>query len=126
MEVRRLSDDYDVIAPDGSEVRLLALGSSGSMAHFTLGAGEISAAKRHEMVEELWFFIHGRGQMCIGDEVVDVFTGISIRIPPQTRFQFRSSGPGPLSAVAVTMPPWPEDRVEAVDAPAYWSTDSQS
>lgn len=120
MEIRHLNDDYDVVAPDGSEVRLLALGQSGSMAHFRLPAGEVSVAKQHLTVEELWFFVEGRGQMCIGDEVADVSPGVSLRIPPGTRFQFRSDGPGPLAAVAVTMPPWPTDREEAVDAPAYW------
>ena len=30
-----------------------------------------------------------------------------LTIPLGTHFQFRSLGPGPLAAVAVTMPPWP-------------------
>ena len=57
--------------------------------------------------------------MCIGDEVCDVGPGVSILIPPQTRFQFRSLE-GTLEAVAVTMPPWPGED-EAMDAVAHWT-----
>jgi mannose-6-phosphate isomerase-like protein (cupin superfamily) len=75
--------------------------------------------KRHRSVEELWFFIDGRGQMCIGDEAADVEAGTSVRIPPETRFQFRTVGNQPLEAVAVTMPPWPGPD-EALDADPWW------
>ena len=51
-------------------------------------------------------------------EVVPVEPGVCISIPLGTRFQFRSLGPGALSAVAVTMPPWPgEGEALPVDGP---------
>lgn len=107
-----------VLAPDGSEVRILATSTRGSMAHFSLAEGDISLAKAHRSIEELWYFIAGRGEMVIGDEVCEVGPGVSIAIPPQTRFQFRSIH-GTLEAVAVTIPPWPGDD-EAVDATPFW------
>ena len=61
----------------------------------------------------------GAGQMVVGNEVIDVEPGVSIHIPVATRFQFRCSSDDPLEAVAVTMPPWPDDD-EAVKAPTYW------
>lgn len=118
MERVRLPDDMTVLAPDGSEVRVLARSSRGSMANFRLAEGQTSIAKQHRTIEELWYFIGGEGEMCIGDDVCDVRAGISIMIPPQTRFQFRCLA-GTLEAVAVTMPPWPGED-EALDADPYW------
>ena len=51
----------DAIAPDGSEVRILASTSRGSMAEFTLPTGRISIAVAHHTVEEVWFFTQGQG-----------------------------------------------------------------
>lgn len=109
----------DAIAPDGSEVRLLARGVNGSMAHFRLAAHNVSKAIEHRQVEELWCFTAGEGEMCVGDEVHTVNPGASLTIPPRTRFQFRSTGDGPLEAIGVTMPPWPGDS-EAEPADPYW------
>ena len=89
------------------------------MAHFRLLPSETSASKVHRGVEELWFFVSGTGQMAIGDDIAEVAPGISVRIPPRTRFQFRNTGKDPLDAVAVTMPPWPGDD-EALDAEPFW------
>lgn len=113
----------DVTAPDGSDVRVLVRSERGSMAHFELAPGQTSQAVQHREVEELWFVISGAGQMWLGGVAPVVLTlevGVSLRIPPGTPFQFRSAGPGPLAAVAVTMPPWPLDREEAVAAEGPW------
>jgi mannose-6-phosphate isomerase-like protein (cupin superfamily) len=108
---RRLAATPDVMAPDGSEVRLLSTSPRGSMAHFRLPPGGVSKAVRHRSVEELWFFTAGSGQMwrrdASGEEVLDVEAGMSIDIPVGTSFQFRAASDAPLEAVAVTMPPWP-------------------
>jgi mannose-6-phosphate isomerase-like protein (cupin superfamily) len=55
------------------------------------------------------------------EEVTPVQAGVSIAIPVGTHFQFRALGEAPLSAVGVTMPPWPgEDEAVFVSGP--WST----
>jgi mannose-6-phosphate isomerase-like protein (cupin superfamily) len=120
MEFTRLPEQHDDIAPDGSEVRLLVTGEQGGMAHFRLEPHETSDAKQHRNVEELWYFVAGEGEMCIGNDVMIVYTGVSVRIPPRTRFQFRSTSAEPLEIIAVTMPPWP-GADEAQDAEAWWS-----
>ena len=120
----RLPAAPDVTAPDGSDVRVLVRGERGSMAHFELPAGQTSQAVRHRHVEELWFVMSGHGEMWLGGDapvVVALEAGVSLRIPPGTPFQFRSAGSGPLAAVAVTMPPWPLDREEAVAAEGPWT-----
>ncbi len=120
---RRIAEAPDVVAPDGSEVRLLAASERGSMAHFRLPAGATSKAVRHRSVEELWFFTGGKGLMWrkLGEEegTVAVAAGISISIPAGTAFQFRAAGAVPLDAVAVTMPPWP-GMDEAEPAEGIW------
>ncbi len=120
-ETKVLPDLPDVTAPDGSDVRLLVTSGSGSMAHFSLAPGAISAAVCHRTVEELWFITAGDGQMWRSaqgvEEIVDLAPGISLSIPVGTSFQFRA-GRTPLEAVAVTMPPWPDmDEAFAVDGP---------
>lgn len=124
IQTQRLPDLPDALAPDGSAVRLLLRLDGGSMAHFELAAGQTSLAVAHRTVEELWFFLGGRGEMWrkLDDQesVVAVEAGVSISIPCGTHFQFRAfAGYPPLAAIAVTMPPWPGES-EAYSVTGYW------
>lgn len=120
---RPLGEKPDAIAPDGSEVRLLVALARGSMAHFRLAPGGVSRAVRHASVEELWYFVAGRGRMWrrdeTGESVVEVRPGMSLDIPVGTAFQFRADGEEPLEAVGVTMPPWP-GADEAIFVDGAW------
>jgi mannose-6-phosphate isomerase-like protein (cupin superfamily) len=122
-----LGSKHDDIAPDGSEVRLLPRMTLGSMAHFALGPRHVSRAVAHERIEEIWYFIRGRGRMwrrsseevVDPEEIVDVFPGVSITIPTGTHFQFRNDGDEALEAIGVTMPPWPGADV-SFDVKGTW------
>jgi mannose-6-phosphate isomerase-like protein (cupin superfamily) len=107
----QISKDADAIAPDGSEVRMLAATARGSMAQFTLPVGKISIAVAHRTVEEVWFFTSGQGRLWrkneLAEEIVQIHSGLSISIPVGTHFQFRNDGNEPLTAIGTTMPPWP-------------------
>jgi mannose-6-phosphate isomerase-like protein (cupin superfamily) len=122
-ETTRLPARADARAPDGAEVRILLRLAGGSVAHFELGAGRVSRAVTHRTVDEIWYVIGGRGEMWRhqGDResVVALETGVCVTIPLGTHFQFRSLGPDPLAAVAVTMPPWPGPD-EAILVPGAW------
>jgi mannose-6-phosphate isomerase-like protein (cupin superfamily) len=113
----------DAIAPDGSEVRFLAATSRGSMAHFKLPPGGVSQAVTHRTVEEVWYFISGRGRMWRKhgetETITEVQTGISISILVGTHFQFRCDGDKPLEAIGTTMPPWP-GMDEAILVQGVW------
>jgi len=64
-ETKRLPLTPDVVAPDGSDVRVLARTERGSMAHFELAPGRASAAIRHRTVDEIWFVLSGRGEIMV-------------------------------------------------------------
>lgn len=110
-DTQRISPAPDVIAPDGSEVRVLCGLSRGGLAVFSLPPQRVSKAVAHHTVEEVWYFVSGRGRMWRRfeehQEVVEVGPGVSLTIPTGTHFQFRCDSLDPLVAVGVTMPPWP-------------------
>jgi mannose-6-phosphate isomerase-like protein (cupin superfamily) len=121
---RRLPRARDVVAPDGSDVRVLLGLRDGGLAHFELAAGQTSIPVAHRTVDEIWFFVSGRGEMWRKqtgrEELVSVEPGICVTIPRGTRFQFRSTGDEALAAVAVTMPPWPGEG-EAFEVDGTWT-----
>ena len=112
-----------VVAPDGSDVRVLLGLSGGSLAQFELPPGRTSRAVVHRTVEEIWYVLDGRGEMWRqqGDrhETVRLEAGVCVTIPVGTRFQFRSAADAPLAAVAITMPRW-RGEGEAVPVPGPW------
>ena len=122
-QTRERAEAPDVMAPDGSEVRLLAQCSRGSMAQFTLPPGAVSKAVAHRSVEEVWFVIRGTGRMWLKlageEETISLRPGVSLAIPVAAHFQFRNDGTEPLDCVGVTMPPWP-GMDEAFEVEGVW------
>src|SRR5215510_15175834 len=120
---KQLSAGRDVIAPDGSDVRVLLGLTGGGMAHFVLAPGHTSTAVAHRTVEEIWYVLSGQGEMwrrqADREEVVTMEPGVCLTIPLGTHFQFRSLGTEALAAVGVTMPPWPGDG-EAIVVLGKW------
>jgi mannose-6-phosphate isomerase-like protein (cupin superfamily) len=115
-----------VVAPDGSDVRVLLRLGAASMAHFSLAPRSISKAVRHRTVEEIWYVVGGRGRMWRRQDgrsgIVDLVPGTCLTIPLAVDFQFRSDGSGPLEIVGITMPPWPgHDEAILVEGCPDWS-----
>ena len=122
-ETKVLRTTYDYLAPDGSEIRLLAKVLAGGFCHCTLPADKISSAVKHKTVEEIWYFISGEGEMW-QKEVNDgkpfiVKKGDSVNIPVGNSFQFRNSGKEPLCILIATLPNWPGAE-EAVPVEGCW------
>ena len=119
----RLASAPDLIAPDGSDVRVLLEAPRGGLAQFALGPGETSVPVRHRTVEEIWYVVSGSGQMWRHlddhEETVDLEPGVCLTIPTGADFQFRSLGSDPLSVIGVTMPPWPGEG-EAIHSQGPW------
>ena len=122
-QTMQLPGTPDVVAPDGSDVRVLLRLGRGSMAHFELGTGQVSRPVAHRFVDEIWYVLHGHGQMwrrqAGREETADLRAGTCVSIPAGTHFQFRADSGGPLAAVGVTMPPWPGED-EAYEVPGAW------
>ena len=119
----QIGADVDVIAPDGSEIRLLAQTARASVVHCTLPPGSVSKAVRHRTIEEIWYFLSGDGEVWRAmdgeTQCTTVRAGTALTIPTGAHFQFRSTGDVPLQFVIATMPPWPGED-EAVRVPDYW------
>ena len=110
----------DATAPDGSEIRLLVderhMARGASMVEVVLPAGQVSRPVYHQTVEEIWYFLEGRGQ--VWRSPVDpedssnivaqpVGAGDALVIPTGWRFQFSADISGDLRFLCVTLPPWP-------------------
>lgn len=112
-------------APDGSEVRVLKAAGRGGMAHFRFPPGQTSPGVRHRTVDELWYFIGGRGRMWTSNEPSQagfvVEPGVCVHIAVGTAFQVKAADGAPLEAIGVTMPPWPgEGEAEIVRDGMPW------
>jgi len=121
----RLPKDYNYLAPDSSEIRLLPEANGGGLCHCTLPPGKVSQAMYYKTVEEIWYFISGQGQVWrkLGDKeaIIDVESSICLTIPTGTHFQFCNTGNSPLCFIITTMPKWPGAQ-EAVPTDGYWSS----
>ena len=122
-EARTPSDEPDAIAPDGLEVRLLMELEGASMASVTVPPHGVGKAAMHRTVDEMWHFISGEGEIWLADaeraDVISARPGTSVSLPLGTRFQARNLGAQPLTAVVVTVPPWPGAH-EAVVVEGAW------
>jgi mannose-6-phosphate isomerase-like protein (cupin superfamily) len=122
-EVSIVSDVIDEIAPDTSEIRLLSKMKGGSVCHCTLPVGRTSIPVKHRRIEEIWYILGGEGEIWRSNQIMEMITaissGMSLTIPPETSFQFRSTGTEPLTILIVTMPPWPGPE-EAVQVNGIW------
>lgn len=106
----------DAIAPDGSEIYLRVTDAQrASMVEVRLPAGTISLPVRHRSVEEIWYFLAGRGRVWLqppGEAGRDreVEPGSVVVIRTGWAFQFAARPDGDLRFLCYTSPPWPGDE----------------
>ena len=114
--IGRAATAPDALAPDGSEIRLLADARQGatraSLCEVRLAPGAISRPVAHRTVEEIWYVASGHGDVwrCAPGSVADpvhVGAGDTIVIPVGWRFQFRAAPECALAFLCYTTPPWP-------------------
>jgi mannose-6-phosphate isomerase-like protein (cupin superfamily) len=145
LETGNLPDRFDHIAPDASEIRILAymrdgefrvppedheirvplLNTGGVLLQCTLPPAKTSCAVMHQTVQEVWYFIQGKGQVWrkLGDNeesVIDVKAGTVLTIPTKAHFQFRNMSKNePLVFLIMTLPPWPGHQ-DAISVNGKW------
>ncbi len=104
------------MAPDGSEIRLLATAEHGatraSLCEVRLGPAGVSRPISHRSVEEIWYVLEGRGKVWRSPPdaraaTIDLTPGDSVVIPRGWQFQFSAGPDGPLRFLCYTSPPWP-------------------
>lgn len=114
--IGRAAPEPDVIAPDGSEIRILADARHGatraSLCEARLAPGAISRPMVHRTVEEIWHVTGGHGDVwrCppgASAEPVHVRAGDTIVIPVGWRFQFQAAPDCPFTFLCYTAPSWP-------------------
>ena len=120
LEPVQLKITHEYLAPDGSEIYPLVKGSKGNLCQCILPVGGISKAISHKTIEELWYFLDGKGEVwrkgLNHDRPIAVQPGTSLVIPVNTTFQFRNTGRIPLKFLIVSMPPWPGDSEVSYEA----------
>jgi mannose-6-phosphate isomerase-like protein (cupin superfamily) len=122
----RASREPDTIAPDGSEIRLLATVVHGatraSLCEVRLEPGGVSRPISHRSVEEIWYVLEGQGKVWRNPpgaraELIDLKPGDSVVIPRGWQFQFSAGPGGELRFLCYTSPPWPgPDEAEPVES----------
>ena len=124
---KSLTGNYDYLAPDGSEIRLLVNVNGGGLCHCTLPRGKFSSAVKHKTVEEVWYFLSGEAEMWQkeenGGQPIIVKEGDSINIPVGNSFQFRNTGTENLCVLIATIPNWPgeeEGTMETIPVEGFW------
>jgi hypothetical protein len=98
-ETKTLPAQPDATSPDGSDVRILLTLRGGGTAHFELAPDETPLAVMHRTVEELWYFIAGKGEMWrrLGDyeEASRFIAESQSRSPWKRAFSFARSATRP-------------------------------
>jgi len=106
----KIGSDF-IVAPDGSEIRLLHELERGGLSECTLPEHSVSLAVCHRSIEKIWLFTQGAGRVWRNqngtEEITKVLPSVSVTIPKGTHFQFRNDDTKPLKFVISTMPPWP-------------------
>lgn len=118
-----LPEEYDYLAPDGSEIRFLSQIKGGNSAHCTLPSGNATQAIMHQNVEEIWHILEGEGQLWRkkGDreEITPLSKGMTVAIVPREPFQFRCTSETSLQFIIFTSPAWPGSS-EAIPVQNHW------
>ncbi len=93
--------EYNYLAPDASEIRLLSQVQGAGLAHCTLPSGKTALAATHKSVEEIWHVLEGEGELWRQnedhEEIIPLYKGMTITILPKVRWQFRCTSDIPLS-----------------------------
>jgi len=115
--VTDLREHPEIVAGDGSLLReVLAPARDGlairySLAHARVPPGKATLPHRLRGSAEVYFVLHGRGRMHIGDEEAEVGPGQAVYIPPGAVQYIENIGDGDLVFLCIVDPAWrPEDE----------------
>jgi mannose-6-phosphate isomerase-like protein (cupin superfamily) len=109
MDVQNINAVKAFTTKDGSEIReLLAHRNScirnQSLAEARLPPEKSTAPHYHELTEEIYYILEGRGVMLLGGESREVHTGDAIAIPPGATHSIANTGSGILKFLCCCAP----------------------
>ncbi len=111
MFIRKLSECEEFIAGDSTRLRELLhpdkqpLDLRYSLAHAVIPVGETSTP--HSLkTSEVYYILHGQGEMHIDEQRQMVEVGDAVYIPPQTKQYIRNCGGEPLVFICIVDPAW--------------------
>lgn len=106
--------------PHGSEIRPLIDRTTApitqcSLAEETLPPGKTVTPHTHEVLEEIYYILHGSGVMTIGEESQTVSAGDAIYIPKNNRHTLMNTGDEDMKLLLVCGPAFyfEDHRLEA-------------
>ena len=102
---------------DGSTIReLMAYRNSDcermSLAEASLDVGCKTECHLHREVEEIYYFLSGRGRILVGDRYFEVESGVSILHRPGVRHQTWNTGDVPLVFLCACAPAYEHDDTD--------------
>lgn len=105
---------------DGSQIRELihpAIHGPGaqSLAEATVPPGGSTIRHWHARTEEIYHVTSGAGELSVGEEVMALRAGDTVRIPPGTQHGLRNPGPAPLVVLCACSPPYSHDDTFLVE-----------
>lgn len=111
MHVRNSKNTAPTVSPHGEIVQELMGTSAGgtqqhSLALITLPPGKQSLKHYHPEAEESYTLLAGNAQLTLDDQVIHLFAGDSVAIPPGCVHQVTNTGDDNLVFLAVCVPPW--------------------
>src|SRR5262245_14129476 len=121
MDVQNIDRTVAFTTKDGSEIReLLAHRNSciqkQSLAEARLPPGASTTPHHHNVTEEIYYILDGRGRMKIGAEVRDVGPGDAIAIPPSALHTITNTGSDALRFLCCCAPGYEHEDTVLVEA----------
>ncbi|QDU28102.1 Oxalate decarboxylase OxdD [Anatilimnocola aggregata] len=121
MDVLNIADAPAFTTKDGSEIReLLAHRNSAirnqSLAEARVAPGQTTQPHYHPRSEEIYYILHGQGEMRVGNERRQVGPGDAIAIPPGAPHQITNSGTKSLLFLCCCAPAYEHEDTVLLDA----------
>ena len=91
-----------VLCPDLQKTKNLSVGMT------LLPPGCSSSPHVHEIEEEAWYVISGRGEATVNNETIPIEKDVTIYVPPKSRHQLVNKGDETLKVLWIFSPTGPE------------------
>jgi mannose-6-phosphate isomerase-like protein (cupin superfamily) len=107
------------VTKDGSTIRELIHPSihgsrNQSLAEATVPPDSRTRLHWHQITEEIYFILKGRGLMTLGEEVFPVKMGDSVLIPPGKPHRLENTGRSPLKVLCACSPAYSHKDTELI------------